>query len=128
MKIVRVSGALAEASPLRGASLYELAYVGERRLLGEVIRLDGDRGTIQVYEDTTGLRVGEPVELTGRALTVTLGPGLLGQVLDGVGRPLPRVAASRAAMPAGITSFPMPSPAMTAMRNVVTSAPRKWRA
>ena len=94
MRIVRVSGALAEASPLRGASLYELAFVGERRLLGEVIRLEGDRGTIQVYEDTTGLRVGEPVELAGRALTVTLGPGLLGQVLDGVGRPLPRVAAA----------------------------------
>ena len=94
MKIVRISGALAEASPLRGASLYELAFVGERRLLGEVIRLEGDRGTIQVYEDTTGLRVGEPVELAGRPLTVTLGPGLLGQVLDGVGRPLPRVAAA----------------------------------
>jgi V/A-type H+-transporting ATPase subunit A len=93
-RIVRVSGALAEASPLRSASLYELAFVGERRLLGEVIRLTGDRGTIQVYEDTTGLRVGEPVELTGRALTVELGPGLLGQVLDGVGRPLPRVAAA----------------------------------
>ena len=94
MRIIRVSGALAEASPLRGASLYELAFVGERRLLGEVIRLEGDRGTIQVYEDTTGLRVGEPVELAGRALTVTLGPGLLGQVLDGVGRPLPQVAAA----------------------------------
>jgi V/A-type H+-transporting ATPase subunit A len=93
-RIVRVSGALAEGSPLRGAGLYELAFVGERRLLGEVIRLTGDRGTIQVYEDTTGLRVGEPVELTGRALTVELGPGLLGQVLDGVGRSLPAVAAA----------------------------------
>jgi len=93
-RIVRVTGALVEGSPLSGAGLYELAFVGERRLLGEVIRLTGDRGTIQVYEDTTGLRVGEPVELTGRALTVELGPGLLGQVLDGVGRPLPAVAAA----------------------------------
>lgn len=93
-RIVRVSGALAEAEPMSGASLYELVFVGERRLLGEVIRLTGNRGTIQVYEDTTGLRVGEPVELTERALTVELGPGLLGSVLDGVGRPLAAVAAA----------------------------------
>lgn len=93
LHVVRVSGALAEARPMpASAGLYELALVGERRLLGEVIRISGDLGTIQVYEDTTGLRVGEPVELTGRALTVTLGPGLLGQVLDGVGRPLSEIA------------------------------------
>ncbi len=92
-RIVRVSGALAEAVGLTEASLYELVRVGDRGLLGEVIRLDGDRGTIQVYEDTTGLRVGEPVELTSSALTVELGPGLLGSILDGVGRPLAQVAA-----------------------------------
>ncbi len=92
-RIVRVSGALAEAVGLTQASLYELVRVGTRGLLGEVIRLDGDRGTIQVYEDTTGLRVGEPVELTSSALTVELGPGLLGSILDGVGRPLAQVAA-----------------------------------
>jgi V/A-type H+/Na+-transporting ATPase subunit A len=91
-RIVRVSGALAEARPMREASLYELARVGERGLLGEVIRVRGDLGTIQVYEDTSGLRVGEPVALTGQALTVHLGPGLLGAVLDGVGRPLARLA------------------------------------
>jgi V/A-type H+-transporting ATPase subunit A len=91
-RIVRVSGALAEATGLRDASLYELVHVGTRGLLGEIIRLDGDRGTIQVYEDTTGLRVGESVVLTGSALTVHLGPGLLGGILDGVGRPLPAVA------------------------------------
>jgi V/A-type H+-transporting ATPase subunit A len=91
-KIVRVSGALAEAVGLAGASLYELVHVGAKGLLGEVIRLEGDRGTVQVYEDTTGLRVGEPVALTGSALTVRLGPGLLGSILDGVGRPLAKVA------------------------------------
>lgn len=90
--LVRVSGALAEAVGLGAASLYELVRVGGRGLLGEVIRLTGDRGTIQVYEDTNGLSVGEPVTLTGRALTVSLGPGLLGAVLDGVGRPLGEVA------------------------------------
>jgi V/A-type H+-transporting ATPase subunit A len=93
-RIVRVSGALAEATGLSQASLYELVRVGSRGLLGEVIRLEGDRGTIQVYEDTTGLRVGESVALTGSALTVQLGPGLLGGILDGVGRPLAEVAAA----------------------------------
>ena len=91
-RIIRVSGALAEAAPMRDASLYELVRVGERGLLGEVIRITGERGTVQVYEDTNGLRVGEPVALTGRALTLRLGPGLLGSVLDGVGRPLRQVA------------------------------------
>lgn len=91
-RIVRVSGALSEAVGLAEASLYELVQVGVRGLLGEVIRLEGDRGVIQVYEDTAGLRVGEPVKLTGSALTVHLGPGLLGSILDGVGRPLSAIA------------------------------------
>jgi len=91
-RIVRVSGALAEAVGMAQSSLYELVHVGVKGLLGEVIRLDGDRATIQVYEDTTGLRVGEPVRSTGKALTVALGPGLLGSILDGVGRPLAKVA------------------------------------
>jgi V/A-type H+/Na+-transporting ATPase subunit A len=93
-RLVRVSGALAEAVGVAEASLYELVQVGSAGLLGEVIRLEGDRGTIQVYEDTTGLRVGEPVVLTGQALTVHLGPGLLGSILDGVGRPLAALAAA----------------------------------
>lgn len=91
-RILRLSGALAEAGPMRDARLYELVRVGHRGLLGEVIRLSGERGTIQVYEDTTGIEVGEPIVLTGEALTVHLGPGLLGAVLDGVGRPLDRLA------------------------------------
>ncbi len=91
-RIVRVSGSLVEAEPMAEASLYELVRVGDRGLLGEVIRLVGERGTVQVYEDTTGLKVGEPIALTGRSLTVHLGPGLLGAVVDGVGRPLARIA------------------------------------
>jgi len=90
--LVRISGALAEAEPLGQASLYELVRVGRKGLLGEVIRVVGQRATIQVYEETSGLSVGEPVTLTGKSLTVQLGPGLLGSVLDGVGRPLARVA------------------------------------
>lgn len=91
-RILRVSGALAEAAPLPGAALYELVRVGARGLLGEVIRVTGDRATIQVYEDTAGLQLGEPVAGTGESLTIHLGPGLLGAVLDGVGRPLASVA------------------------------------
>jgi V/A-type H+-transporting ATPase subunit A len=75
-----------------GAALYELARVGRRGLLGEVIRVQGDLATLQVYEETTGLELGEPVEPTGTGLTVMLGPGLLGAILDGTGRPLGRLA------------------------------------
>jgi V/A-type H+-transporting ATPase subunit A len=91
-RIVRITGALVEAFPLPGVGLYELAWVGGNRLMGEVVRVEGERATLQVYEETTGLRVGEPVEPSGRGLCVRLGPGLLGSVLDGVGRPLFRVA------------------------------------
>lgn len=91
-RIVRISGSLAEIAPLSDAALYELVRVGARGLLGEVVRMAGDLATVQVYEDTTGLQVGEPVVATGRPLTIHLGPGLLGSVLDGVGRPLGRVA------------------------------------
>ncbi|HEY8258863.1 MAG TPA: V-type ATP synthase subunit A [Gemmatimonadales bacterium] len=90
--LIRLSGALAEAQPMKSAALYELARVGCRGLLGEVIRVQGDVATLQVYEDTNGLQTGEPVEPTGHALTVTLGPGLLGAILDGTGRPLGRLA------------------------------------
>ncbi len=90
-RVVRVAGSLVEAMPLR-AALYDLAVVGERRMMAEVIRQHGDLATLQVYEDTTGLSVGEAVESLGVALTAQLGPGLLGSVLDGIGRPLARLA------------------------------------
>jgi V/A-type H+-transporting ATPase subunit A len=91
-RLVRLSGALAEAQPMPGAALYELARVGDHHLMGEVIRIQGDLATLQVYEDTNGLQTGEPVETTGGALKVELGPGLLGAILDGTGRPLGRLA------------------------------------
>jgi V/A-type H+-transporting ATPase subunit A len=79
---------------MRGSALYELARVGRRGLLGEVIRVSGETATLQVYEETAGLELGEPVEATGTALTAHLGPGLLGAILDGVGRPLQTLAQS----------------------------------
>ncbi|MEC5181007.1 V-type ATP synthase subunit A [Arthrobacter sp. CG_A4] len=87
----RVAGPVAEATGLH-ARLYDVVLVGTARLPGEVIRIDGDRCVIQVYEDTAGLAVGEPVVGTGRPLQVELGPGLLGQILDGTQRPLPVLA------------------------------------
>jgi len=91
-RVLRVTGGLVDAAPVGGAALYELVRVGERRLLGEVIRLAGEQATLQVYEDTTGLEAGAPVQLSGQTVTVELGPGLLGSILDGLGRPLPSLA------------------------------------
>ena len=91
-RIIRVAGAIAEARPLGDVALYELVEVGERKLLGEVIRLEGEVATIQVFEETTGLGLNEPVRPTGGSLMTELGPGLLGSILDGVGRPLHAIA------------------------------------
>jgi V/A-type H+-transporting ATPase subunit A len=91
-RLVRISGALVEAAPCDHAGLFELVRVGPRELLGEVVQLIGQVATIIVYEDTTGLRLGDSVATTGAPLSVELGPGLLGAVLDGVGRPLAALA------------------------------------
>jgi len=91
-RIIRVAGAIAEAKPLGDAALYELVEVGLRRLLGEVIRIQGEVATIQVFEETSGLGLDEPVRRTGSSLMIRLGPGLLGSILDGVGRPLTGLA------------------------------------
>ncbi len=92
--ITRITGTLAEARPLRDAGLYDLVRVGPRGLLGEIIRFRDDTATLQIYEDTTGLAIGAAVVTSGAPLTVELGPGLLGSILDGVGRPLARLAAA----------------------------------
>lgn len=93
-RIRRLRGAIAEVEPLDGVSLFEIVEVGERRLRGEILRLEGRRATVQVYEDITGLGLGEPVVATGESLTVALGPGLLGSIRDGVGRSLPALVES----------------------------------
>ncbi|MEA3336631.1 MAG: V-type ATP synthase subunit A [Chloroflexota bacterium] len=90
--ISRASGPVVEAQDLEGALLYHVAWVGPERLIGEIIRLDADIATVQVYEDTSGLQIGDPVWDTGAPLWVELGPGLLGSIYDGVQRPLPDLA------------------------------------
>jgi V/A-type H+-transporting ATPase subunit A len=91
-RVTRVVGALAEVSDVDGVALNELVRVGHRQLLAEVLRVTGDVATVQVFEETAGLRVGEPVQREGLPLTIELGPGLLGNVIDGIGRPLGRIA------------------------------------
>ena len=77
-----------------GFQMAEMVYVGKERLVGEVIRLTNDITTIQVFEETTGLRPGDPVEATGDAISVTLGPGILNTIFDGIERPLSEIAKS----------------------------------
>ncbi|MEM3399865.1 MAG: V-type ATP synthase subunit A [Candidatus Micrarchaeia archaeon] len=84
----KISGPVVVAKDMLGTRMYDVVKVGEEELIGEVIRLSGDRATIQVYEDTTGLKPGEKVVSTGRALSVELGPGLLKSIYDGIQRPL----------------------------------------
>ena len=87
-KITRITGPLVEAEGLHGAKLYEIAKVSEHNLIGEIIELREDRASIQVYEETSGLAPGDKVELTGRTMSVELGPGLLESIYDGIQRPL----------------------------------------
>nr|WP_217177966.1 V-type ATP synthase subunit A [Methanoplanus limicola] len=86
--IIRIAGPVIEAEGMRGVQMYELVRVGKDRLIGEVIRLERDVATIQVYEDTTGLFPGQAVEGAGMPLPAELGPGLLGMIYDGIQRPL----------------------------------------
>jgi V/A-type H+-transporting ATPase subunit A len=87
-EVFRVSGPVVAAKGLEGAKMFDVVRVGEMGLVGEVIRLQGDTATLQIYEDTTGLRPGESVVNTGQALSVDLGPGLLTSIYDGIQRPL----------------------------------------
>jgi len=90
--ITKITGPVVVADGMTGAKMYDIVRVGAEGLMGEVIRLEGDTATIQVYEDTSGLKFGDPVESTEGPLTVELGPGLLSSIYDGVQRPLPLIA------------------------------------
>ena len=87
-KIVRVSGALVTAEGLSGAKISDLVFVGDLKLTGEILSVNGSSASIQVYEDTDGLGPGAAVELAGMPLAAELGPGLLGKMFDGIQRPL----------------------------------------
>lgn len=90
-RIVKVSGPLVVAEGMSGSRMYDVAYVGEQKLLGEIIELRGDRASIQVYEETSGIGPGDPVFGTGMPLSVELGPGLIESIFDGIERPLDKI-------------------------------------
>eukprot|EP00217_Crustomastix_stigmatica_P016263 CAMPEP_0183799250 /NCGR_PEP_ID=MMETSP0803_2-20130417/21095_1 /TAXON_ID=195967 /ORGANISM="Crustomastix stigmata, Strain CCMP3273" /LENGTH=613 /DNA_ID=CAMNT_0026043947 /DNA_START=31 /DNA_END=1872 /DNA_ORIENTATION=- len=88
----KVSGPVVVADNMGGAFMYELVRVGSSELIGEIIRLEGDSATIQCYEETSGLQVYDPVVRTGQPLSVELGPGIMGNIFDGIQRPLRTIA------------------------------------
>jgi len=93
-QITKVSGPVVEAQGMSGSRMYDVTFVGKLKLIGEVIRLAGENAIIQVYEDTSGLEVGETVTCTEEPLLLELGPGMLSSIYDGVQRRLPDLAAT----------------------------------
>ena len=89
--IIKIAGPVVVADRMRGAKMYDVVRVGNEKLIGEIIELKEDTVTIQVYEETTGVTPGEPVQRTGMPLSVDLAPGLMGQIYDGIQRPLPLI-------------------------------------
>ena len=89
--IVKVAGPLIVANQMADARMYDVVRVSNQRLVGEIIELRGDRASIQVYEETSGLGPGEPVVSTGSPLSVELGPGLIESIFDGIQRPLVKI-------------------------------------
>jgi len=89
--ITRISGPAVIARGLAGARMYDIVRVGKEKLIGEIIRLDGETAFVQVYEDTSGLYVGEPVVSTDAPLALELGPGMLSSIYDGIQRPLDKI-------------------------------------
>ncbi len=89
--ITKIAGPLVVASGMRDANMFDVVRVGDARLIGEIIEMHGDRASIQVYEETSGIRTGEPVESTEEPLSVELGPGLIKGIYDGIQRPLDKI-------------------------------------
>ena len=90
-KIIKVSGPLVVADGLADANMSDVVRVGEQRLIGEILNMTGDRASIQVYEETSGLGPGAEVVTTGAPLSVELGPGLIENIYDGIQRPLEEI-------------------------------------
>lgn len=86
--IIKISGPLVVAEGMRDANMFDVVRVSEKRLIGEIIEMHGDKASIQVYEETSGLGTGEEVESTGEPMSAELGPGLIGSIYDGIQRPL----------------------------------------
>jgi V/A-type H+-transporting ATPase subunit A len=113
--LTRISGPVLEAVGLERAGLYDVVLVGDKKLIGEIIRLKEDRATIQVYENNVGMKIGEKVQALGRPLSVRLGPGLIGEIYDGIQRPLKDIFERTG-------SFLMPG-----VKNDPLDVSKKWR-
>ena len=86
-KILSIAGPLVTADNMRSASLQDVCHVGADNLIGEIIEITGDVAAVQVYEDTSGLAFGDPLQSLGEPLSVELGPGLMAQMFDGIQPP-----------------------------------------
>jgi V/A-type H+-transporting ATPase subunit A len=92
-KIIKIAGPVIVGGDMKGTQMHEMVRVGDIGLIGEIIELEGDTATIQVYEETAGIRPGEKIESTGGPLSVELGPGILRSIYDGIQRPLDEIQA-----------------------------------
>ncbi|MDR1253409.1 MAG: V-type ATP synthase subunit A [Oscillospiraceae bacterium] len=90
-RIRKVAGPLIIAEGMKNSNMFDVVRVSEKRLIGEIIEMHGDKASIQVYEETSGIGPGAPVESTGEPLSIELGPGLIGGIFDGIGRPLKEI-------------------------------------
>ena len=107
-KILKVSGPLVIAEGMRDANMFDVVRVSDKKLIGEIIEMHGDKASVQVYEETSGLGRGEPVVSTGEPLSVELGPGLIGSIFDGIQRPLDaimRISGNNIARGVGVASL-----------------------
>ncbi|KPU43787.1 V-type ATP synthase alpha chain [Oxobacter pfennigii] len=101
--IIYINGPVVKAKNMTAFRMREMVLVGKNKLIGEVISLNGDKGTIQVYEETEGLEIDEEVQSTGKALSLKLGPGIIGNIFDGIERPLIKInEMSKSFIPQGI--------------------------
>jgi V/A-type H+-transporting ATPase subunit A len=114
-RVKRISGPIVRADGLGGAGLFDVVEVGPNRIMGEIVRLEGDEAIIQVYEDDTGMMIGAEANSTGRPLSALLGPGLIGTIYDGIQRPLQKLyeqsdaptPAAKAFMKPGVSGEPL---------------------
>ena len=131
-RLVAAAGPVVRAADLRGVAIGEVVRVGPHGLLGEVIHLEPGSVTVEVYEETAGLQVGDPVIATGAPLRAWLGPGLLGSTYDGLQRPLDRLAAGGAVLlrpGLGATDIEAAHPTVARVDSPETSAAlgdRRW--
>lgn len=108
-KISKVSGPVVIAAGMSGSKMYDVVKVGDLGLIGEIIRLEEDQAVLQVYEDTSGLKIGERVVSTGEPLLMELGPGLLSSIFDGIQRRLPELSEEYGEyIPRGVTGLSLP--------------------